>query len=76
MASEDDEIEFVNYKETDILVNEKDEKTLLQFVITVDEVQTVHKRNVYSLLDLLGDLGGLFGSLALLGQGLHWLISG
>ena len=33
---------------------------LLRHVIGLDPYQTVHKRQVYDILDLVGDLGGVF----------------
>ena len=54
----------------------KPKGTLLSFSFSLNEMRTVHKREVYNLLDLLGDLGGVAASNMLLGYVAHELLVG
>ena len=45
---------------------------LAQFYL--GEQHVIHNRRVYDQMQLLGNLGGLLGSLMLIGAGLHFLI--
>lgn len=35
-------------------------KTILTHIITLDPIQKIHTRKVYGIVDLIGDLGGVF----------------
>ena len=41
---------------------------------SLGEQHWIHNRKVYDQMVLLGDLGGLFGSLMIIGAGVHWLL--
>ena len=41
----------------------------------VGELKTVHRREVYTVYDLLGDLGGLFGMLQLVCQSVLFVVT-
>jgi hypothetical protein len=45
-------------------------------VIGLDAMHTTQIRQVYGTLDLLGDLGGVFGSILMISTVLHWMVTG
>ena len=51
------------------------ETHLLQYEFALGSKQRIHQRNVYSTMDLLGDGGGIYGSMFSLGLIIHSLIS-
>ena len=53
-------------------IGAEDRKSFL-LIIELDHETTVHKRQIYSALDMLGDVGGLLDGLKLLGSGVMFL---
>jgi len=51
-----------------------DSDELKTFHFNLGEKLIIHKRQVYNSLDFLGDAGGVFGSMMLIGKVLHYLI--
>ena len=47
---------------------------MLSISFSIDPDVTIQKRIIYTFWDLLGDVGGLFGSLALLGSKYFWFV--
>ena len=45
-------------------------------MFALSDIQVHHKRNVYSMLDFLGDLGGIFGTVYFAGGLLHFFVAG
>ena len=46
----------------------------LRFMMSLDEL--THTRNVYNLLDYLGDMGGCLDALKYIGSFLVWILTG
>ena len=49
-------------------------KSMLRLHFNLNEKYIIHKRKVYNSMDFLGDAGGVFGSMILIGKALHYLI--
>ena len=46
---------------------------MLRLRFQLGEKFIIHKRQVYNSMDFLGDAGGVFGSMMIIGQVLHYL---
>ena len=58
------------------VVGEIKEDLLAQFAVVMHEDVVYKSRTVYSILDFLGDIGGLSDALQYIGQILIWLLQG
>ena len=67
-ASTDEETEFLNYDTILSPTNLNNlGKIMIRLQFSIVNKKMMHFRKVYSMLDLLGDFGGLFGSIFILG---------
>ena len=68
---------FLNFHSvTDGFRQNVPKETLITFTVTLNEMRSVQKREVYNMLDLLGDLGGVATSIMTLGRIAHVLLVG
>ena len=58
------------------LIEGSNENLLAQFAVVIHEDVVYKSRTVYSILDFLGDIGGLSDALQYIGQILIWLLQG
>ena len=56
--------------------NEFDDFPKLKIQIFIGEKVFMHNRKVYDSMQFLGDAGGIQGSMILIGQVLHFILSG
>ena len=69
---------FLNVLKTDVFKTASGEGIhfMSNFQLQMGETQVFHRRSVYNMLDLLGDFGGIFGSVYAVGKFVHMLVTG
>ena len=71
-----DKTTYLNYQSTQDSFTYPKQHVLGEVNISLFELESVERRVVYGLLDLLGDLGGAYASLSIIGYLCHFLITG
>ena len=70
----------MNVLKTDVYKTEISDAVVLPFLqnfqLQMGQTQVFHRRSVYNMLDLLGDFGGIFGSVYAVGKIVHLLVTG
>ena len=74
MVSSGTEQEFINL-ETGYSSETADPRLLMDIMIIMGDKKFIHQRQVYDFMALLGDAGGIYGSMMLIGAVLHFCLS-
>ena len=74
----DKETEFLNLQKEVLRNNEYDDRRIDMMMLEfyLGEQHVIHQRRVYDIMTFLGDVGGIYGSMMLIGMAIHWLIAG
>ena len=70
------ETTFLNVAELKESIAEGNPDIVYHIFVMLSGLEGDQRRIVYNLLDLLGDLGGIFASMTLIGYSVHFLITG
>ena len=74
MVSSGTETEFVNI-ESNYAYEQPDHKLLAKVLIFLGDKKFIHQRQVYDFMAFLGDAGGIYGSMMLIGAVFHFCLS-
>ena len=69
------ETEFLNFQSQTTYERIHLPELLLRINLFLGDKQFIHKRNVYDFMMFLGDAGGVYGSMIIIGSVLHILFS-
>ena len=74
MVSSGTEHEFMNL-ESSYAFESSDPRSLMDIMIILGDKKFIHQRQVYDIMAFLGDAGGIYGSMMLIGAVLHFCLS-
>ena len=74
MVSSGTEQEFLNL-ESGYSSDGADPRSLTEIMVIMGDKKFIHQRQVYDFMALLGDAGGIYGSMMLIGAVLHFCLS-
>ena len=74
MVSSATETEFINLESVDTF-EESGDKERIKIMVILGDKKFIHQREVYDFMAFLGDVGGIYGSMMLIGAVLHFCLS-
>ena len=74
MVSSATETEFMNLESVNVF-EEINYKERIKIMVILGNKKFIHQREVYDFMAFLGDVGGIYGSMMLIGAVLHFCLS-
>ena len=75
MVSTGTEEKFINLESVNSYEEGVSKKLMMKIMIILGDKKFIHERKVYDFMAFLGDAGGVYGSMMLIGSVVHFCLS-